>query len=90
VWRGKATDESPADDAAGVRTPLAAAGAATVVAFELDTLRAAGRDAGLTGVCDWFDRRGLRFDLTASGVHRVAFELEHPPPRMVICRASVV
>jgi hypothetical protein len=26
-----------------------------VVAFELDTLRAAGRDAGLTGVVEWFD-----------------------------------
>jgi hypothetical protein len=31
VWRSKATDESPADDAAGVRTALAAAGAATVL-----------------------------------------------------------
>lgn len=55
----------------------------TVVAFELDTLRAAGRDAGLTGVVEWFDRRSLRFDLSATGVHRVVFELEHPPPRML-------
>jgi hypothetical protein len=55
-----------------------------VVAFELDTLRAAGRDAGLTGVCEWFDRRGLRFDLSATGVHRVMFEREHPPPRMLV------
>ena len=55
-----------------------------VVAFELDTLRAAGRDAGLTGVCEWFDRRGLRFDLSASGVNRVMHELEHPSPRMLV------
>lgn len=54
------------------------------VAFELDTLRAAGRDAGLTGVVEWFDRRGLRFDLSATGVHRVVHELQHPPPRMVV------
>ena len=58
-----------------------------VVAFELDTLRAAGRDAGLTGVLEWFDRRGLRFDLSATGVHRVMFEREHPPPRMLVAAA---
>lgn len=55
-----------------------------VVAYELDTLRAAGRDAGLTGVVEWFDRRGLRFELTATGVNRVMHELEHPPPRMLV------
>jgi len=59
----------------------------TVVAYELDTLRAAGRDAGLTGVCEWFDQRGLSFELTATGVHRVVYELEHRPPRMVVRRA---
>ena len=56
----------------------------TVVAYELDTLRAAGRDAGLTGVLEWFDRRGLPFELSATGVHRVIFEREHRPPRMVV------
>jgi hypothetical protein len=61
-----------------------------VVAFELDTLRAAGRDAGMTGVCEWFDRPGLRFDLSATGVHRVVFEREHPPPRMVVAPVSTV
>jgi hypothetical protein len=59
-----------------------------VVAYELDTLRAAGRDAGLTGVCEWFDRRGLRFDLSATGVHRVIHEQHHPPPRMLVRAAA--
>ena len=55
-----------------------------VVVYELDTLRAAGRDAGLTGVVEWFDRRGLRFDLSATGVERFTYEVNHPPPRMLV------
>lgn len=61
-----------------------------VVAYELDTLRAAGRDAGLTGVVEWFDRRGLAFELSATGITRVMFEREHRPPRMVLVRPQEV
>jgi hypothetical protein len=54
------------------------------VLAELDTLRAAGRDAGLTGVTAWFDQRGLRFDLTATGVGRIVHEQTYRPARMVV------
>lgn len=53
---------------------------ATAVAYELDTLRAAGRSHGLTGVLAWHDRRGIPFELSRTGEHRLAHEREHKPP----------
>lgn len=53
---------------------------AGVVAYEFDTLRAAGRHGGFTGVVAWFDRRRIPLDITRTGEERLAFEREHPPP----------
>jgi hypothetical protein len=58
----------------------------SVVVYELDTLRAAGRDAGLTGVVEWFDVRGLPFEVSTMGQVRLLEEQVHPPPRMVVRR----
>lgn len=47
---------------------------ASTVAYEFDTLRAAGRAGGMTGVVAWFDVRGIGFELSRSGEHRLAVE----------------
>lgn len=53
---------------------------AGVVAYEFDTLRAAGRHGGLTGVVAWFDQRRIPFELTRTGEERLMIERDEPPP----------
>lgn len=44
------------------------------VAYELDTLRAAGRTGGFSGVVAWFDQRRIPLEITQVGEDLLAFE----------------
>jgi hypothetical protein len=50
----------------------------SVVAYELDTLRAAGRTAGFTGVVAWFDQRKIPLEITETGEQLLAHEARGP------------
>jgi hypothetical protein len=60
---------------------------ASTVAYEFDTLRAAGRHHGLTGVVAWYDQRHIPFELSRTGEARLADEQrastsrDHPDQR---------
>lgn len=45
------------------------------VAYELDTLRAAGRTGGFAGVVAWFDQRRIPLEITQVGEELLAFEV---------------
>lgn len=56
----------------------------STVAYELDTLRDAGRRLGLGGVVSWYDQRGIPFELSRPGEARLAEEQDRPPPGVVV------
>lgn len=61
---------------------------AGVVAYEFDTLRAAGRAGGWTAVVAWFDVRRIGFELSGSGEERLAHE--RGDPDRSLCRNEPV
>jgi hypothetical protein len=54
-----------------------------VVAYEMDTLRAAGRQGGFRAVVAWFDQRSIPLELTAAGEALLLDETSPPTPDLV-------
>ncbi|GAA4862301.1 hypothetical protein PH190_17150 [Actinomycetospora straminea] len=62
----------------------------SVVAYELDTLKAAGRAGGMPAIVAWFDHRGLALDLTDHGtrLHHKRAGADPPPPSVPYPQAA--
>lgn len=81
----EATEQELADaEELGTETVayISAADYGNVVAYELDTLKAAARAGGMPAILAWFDTRGLAIDLTDHGtrLHHKRAGADPPPP----------